>query len=151
VLTNADFEELIDDTSKRIEGDIRWLDDDDHFPSVEFRVKVDSSAGYPLFARGSFNVLNKALSYTLVHAQAGRIYALDMGRDHRNPTGELVGDKHKHRWTERYRDKRAYVPEDITEPSTNPVAVWGQFCTEAKISHTGVLQPPPHIQRVIFI
>lgn len=149
-LTNTEFQALIDDASKRIEGNIRWLEDEDHYPSVEFRVRVDSSAGYPLFARGSFNTLNKALSYTIVHSQAGRIYALDIGRDHRNPTGEFVGEKHKHRWTERFRDKFAYVPQDITAPSSDPVTVWAQFCAEAKITHAGILHPPPSIQKVIF-
>lgn len=41
------------------------------------------------------------------------------------------------------RDKEAYVPADITAPVTDPVAVWKQFCQEAKIQHEGkMLQPP---------
>ena len=39
-------------------------------------------------------------------------------------------------------DKRAYVPDDITAPVSNPVATWGQFCTEALLKHDGVLAEP---------
>jgi hypothetical protein len=28
--------------------------------------------------------------------------------------------KHKHRWTDRFRDKDAYVPDDITQPAMKP-------------------------------
>ena len=33
----------------------------------------------------------------------------------------LVGEKHKHRWSERYRDKEAYVPTDVAAPVSDPV------------------------------
>ena len=35
-----------------------------------------------------------------------------------------------------------YVPEDITEPWDQPIEVWNQFCTEARIRHTGRMYPP---------
>jgi hypothetical protein len=54
-----------------------------------------------------------------------------------------VGERHKHRWTERFRDKEAYVPEDITAPASQPLDVWRQFCAEAGIEHQGRLFPPP--------
>ncbi len=44
-----EFEMLISDTTKRIAGDISWTEDEDHSPSVEFRVEVESDAGYPIF------------------------------------------------------------------------------------------------------
>ncbi|TKC99678.1 DUF6978 family protein [Polyangium fumosum] len=143
MLTQSEFEAMIADASKRIEGDISWREDEDHSPAVEFRVEVLSNAGHPLTLKGSYNPLSGSLSYTLIHRAAGRIYALDMGKDHRNPSGVLVGEKHKHRWKERYRDKEAYVPDDITAPLTQPVQVWSQFCAEAKITHRGMLHQPP--------
>ncbi len=73
---------------------------------------------------------------------AGRIYALDLGADHHNPDCNRIGEKHKHRWTETFRDKQAYVPKDITEPWDRPIEVWNQFCTEARIHHTGRMEPP---------
>ena len=120
-LPQTEFESLIDDTSKRIVGDIAWLADEDHSPSCEFRAEVQSAAGWPLFLRGSFNPLVPALTYALIHKGAGRIYALDLGKEHRNPDDSLVGEKHKHRWNEPIRDKEAYSPSDITEPDSHPV------------------------------
>lgn len=152
-LTQNEFEALINDAQKAIDGDIQWAEDDDHSPSVEFRADVQTTQGDPLIVRGSFNALAGTLSYVLLHRGSGRIYALDMGKDHRNPsTGQLVGEIHKHRWSEAFRDKEAYVPPDITAPSTRPVEVWAQFCAEARIVHNGTLQAPPQaVQQEIFI
>lgn len=80
----------------------------------------------------------------------GRIYALDIGKDHHNPTCEQVGEQHKHRWTEQFKDKEAYGPKDITEPATNPVAVWKQFCQEARIIHEGILTEPRPAEGPLF-
>lgn len=66
-----------------------------------------------------------------------------MGKDHHNPSCQHVGEKHKHRWDERLRDKDAYVPDDITAAATDPVAVWSQFCAEACITHQGKMLRPP--------
>jgi hypothetical protein len=149
-LTQNEFEAIISDPSKRIEGDIAWTDDEDHSPSVEFRVEVASDLGYPLFIRGSYNGLAHTLTFALIHRGAGRIYGLDLGKDHHNPDCNNVGEKHKHRWREAVRDKEAYVPKDITAPATVPPQVWQQFCNEALIEHRGRLQAPPPIQLGIF-
>lgn len=142
-MTDAEFTALLNDGTKRIVGDIRWAEDEDHSPSLEFRVEVTSDTGYPIFVRGSFNPLIHTLSFVMVHRQFGRIYALDMGKDHRNPSDhQLVGEKHKHKWTQAYRDKDAYVPSDITAPSNEPLNVWNQFCTEAKLIHEGSMFAP---------
>ncbi len=141
-----EFEILISDTAKRIVGDIFWAEDEDHSPSVEFRVDVESDAGYPIFIRGSYNASALTLTYALIHRGSGRIYALDLGKDHHNPDCPYVGEKHKHRWNEVVRDKEAYVPADITASVSDPVAVWKQFCEEAKIQHAGKLQTPPQQQ-----
>jgi hypothetical protein len=145
-MNQVEFEILIDDETKTILGDIRWSEDEDHSPSVEFRAEIESAAGYPIFARGSFNRLAGTLSYLIVHRGSGRIYALDMGKDHHNPDCVNVGEKHKHRWNEPLRDKEAYVPEDITRPSAEPLAVWEEFCAEARIHHEGQMHQPPEIQ-----
>ena len=91
-----------------------------------------------------------ALSYVLILKTAGRVYALDLGKDHHNPQCDHVGEKHKHRWTERFRDKEAYVPPDITADVADPVAVWQQFCAEATITHGGTLRPVPPVQQELF-
>ena len=81
---------------------------------------------------------------------AGRIYALDLGKDHHNPQCDYVGEKHKHRWTEQFRDKEAYVPKNITANAADPVGVWRHFCAEAGITHLGTLRPPPPVQQELF-
>lgn len=149
-ITQTEFDALLQDRSKRIEGDLQWTADEDHSPTVEFRAELATDAGYPLFIRGSFNPLAKALTFALIHREVGRIYALDMGKDHHNPACHYVGETHKHRYTDQFRDKEAYAPPDITAPSSDPVGVWRQFCEEAGIVHEGVLQSPPAAQEVLF-
>lgn len=150
-LTNTEFETILNDESKRIDSDIVWQEDEDHSPCVEFRAEVQSEAGWPLFVRGSYNPLIPALSYMLILKTAGRVYGLDLGKDHHNPQCNQVGEKHEHRWTEQFRDKEAYVPDDITESASDPVAVWRQFCTEAKLTHNGRLSAPPPHQEDLFL
>lgn len=150
-LTQSEFEVLLADESKQLDGDIVWQEDEDHSPCVEFRVEVQSETGWPLFVKGSFNPLIPALSYALILKSTGRIYALDMGKDHHNPQCNQVGEVHKHRWTDRLRDKEAYAPPDITAPASEPVAVWHQFCAEAKIRHTGCMSGPPARTGELFL
>jgi hypothetical protein len=150
-MTQAEFDALIDDATKTIASDISWSDDEDHSPAVEFRVEVTSNAGYPIFVRGSYNGAISTLTYALIHRGSGRIYGLDLGKDHHNPDCNWVGEKHKHRWTDPVGDKQAYVPPDITAPTSQPVLVWQQFCYEAKIQHTGSMLPPPFRPGLIWI
>lgn len=141
--TRQEFESLLADKSKRVEGDITWQNDEDHSPCVEFRKEIHSDMGYPLFVSGSYNHEAQTLSFTVIHRSVGRIYALDLGKNHRNPHDRsLLGDKHKHGWSEQYRDKEAYVPEDIDATIDDPAQVWAQFCMEACIVHNGKIVTP---------
>ena len=49
-LSDTEYQAILADTSKTIMGDIRWTDDEDHSPSVEFRAQIETEAGWPLFA-----------------------------------------------------------------------------------------------------
>ncbi len=130
------------DDTKRITGPIIWMEDEDHSPAREFRVEVESAGGWPLFINGRYNSAAGTLSYALILKTSGRIYGLDLGKDHHNPGCDQVGEKHKHRWSERYADKNAYVPDDIEAPVADPVKVWREFCTEAGIRHDSGMEPP---------
>jgi len=145
-LKQQDFETLLADTTKQINGHITWKQDEDHSPTVEFKVDVISLAKYPIFVKGSYNLLAQTLTYALIHQAFGRIYALDLGKDHHNPSCSNVGRKHKHRWNEIFRDKEAYVPNDITALVSDPIDVWKQFCNEAFLIHNGEMRPPPPLQ-----
>ena len=143
MLTQQEFDDILADAGKRIEGDIAWTPNPQHTDAVGFRAAVLSDAGYPLFVAGWYRPTHFSLAYTLVHRPAGRIYAINFGHPHTNePTGERVGRKHKHYWTEQYAAQMAYYPADITAPWHRPVAVWRQFCAEARITHHGILYPP---------
>jgi hypothetical protein len=148
-MTDEEFDEIINDTSKRIDVDIVWQQDS-HPAYLGFRVEVISDKAYPLFIKGSCNPRINALSFVLIHRPVGRIYALDLGKDHANPDGIRVGEKHKHRWDQALRDKQAYVPSDITAPATEPIKVWRQFCLEAKIVHNNSMKELPPLQFNIF-
>lgn len=145
-MTQQEFEVLIADASKRIEGDLGWSEDEDHSPAVQFRAEVQSDAGYPIFVRGRFNPAAGKLSYALIHRGSGRIYALDLGAEHHNPACDHVGEVHKHRWSDQFADKEAYLPADIHSAVQSPVSVWQEFCREAKIVHNGRLVSPPATQ-----
>ncbi len=149
-LSNAEFEAILADTSKCIDANIVWQEDEDHSPCVGFRAEVSSEAGWPLFVKGSYNCLIGALSYVMILQTDGRIYGLDLGKDHHNPQCDQIGRIHKHRWTEKFRDKEAYRPEDITRPANDPVGVWSEFCAEAGLRHNGVMNVPSFNQGDLF-
>ncbi len=125
MITQQEFEEILADTSKRalrvtLSG-ARMLTT--RLPA-SFGWRVRSDAGWPLLVVGRYNPYAGKLSYVLLHRGAGRIYGLDLGADHHNPSCQRVGEKHKHRWTEAFRGKEAYVPSDITAGWNEPVEVW---------------------------
>ena len=140
-LSQQEYCAIIGDTSKVINENIVW-EGVSNSPRREFRLDIESGEGYPIFVKGWYNVASGKLSYSIIHRVAGRIYGLDLGAEHINPDGEPVGEKHKNYWVAGYRDKWAYVPGDITEPWSRPVAVWAQFCFEARLEHRGIMRPP---------
>jgi len=149
VLSQDEFEQLIADPEKYIEGDIVWTQE--RSPWLGFRVEITSPAGYPLFLKGSYSPIITALSYHIIHRIDGRIYGLDLGKDHRNPDGQRIGEKHKHQWYAPLRDKQTYLPPDITAPASRPQKVWEQFCVEAGIIHNGKMAPPPGSQLPLLL
>lgn len=140
-LRQQEYDAIIADDTKVIAKNIVW-EGGPNSPAQEFRVEVDSAAGYPIFIQGRYNPSAGKLSYAIIFRGEGRIYGLDLGADHRNPNGARVGDKHKNYWREGSRGKWAYVPNDITEPWNRPVGVWQQFCAEAKLTHSGIMSQP---------
>ena len=137
-LSQSEYEEIINDGNKIVEGDITWTPSNN--PDAQtFRVDVESDK--PLFVQGWYNPMSGKLSYTIVHRGVGRIYSLDLGAAHSNPDGQRVGERHKNYWRDGHSDW-AYVPQDITAPLNRPLEVWEQFCTEANIRHLGSMKPP---------
>ena len=52
-LTNSEFNAILADDTKAVQSDIAWSEDEDHSPSVEFKVGMFSEAGWPIFAKGT--------------------------------------------------------------------------------------------------
>ena len=96
-MNQGEYEALMSDTTKRIDRHIDWTEDENHSPAVSFLVEVLSDPAYPLYAKGYLNRAARKLTYVLIHRAEGRIYGLDLGKDHKNPDGAFVGEKHKHR------------------------------------------------------
>ena len=145
-LTDADFATILQGV-KRVKKDIHWGNDEDGSWAQVFRTDVETEVGWPLFVQGRYNQSANTLNYALILKTEGRIYALDLGKDHHNPQCNQVGEIHKHQWSERYRDKEAYVPNDISVSAHDPVEVWKQFCKEANIEHMGIMHTPfPHLE-----
>ena len=142
MITDTEFQAILDDESKLIEGDILWSRDEFHSPAQEFRVSVHTAMGDPLQLNGWYNPYAGKLSFTLLRQVTGRIYGLDIGFNHGRQESTGLYAKHKHRWSESRKDKNVYDPEDITASVTRPVEVWQQFCVEARIEHQGTLREP---------
>ena len=149
-LTDTEFTSILKDEAKHIRGDVLWREDEDHSPAREFRVDVESTNGWPLFVRGYYNAVAGTLSYALILKTAGRIYGLDLGKDHHNPQCEQIGERHLHRWSQVHGDKLAYVPDNVIAVVSDPVAAWEEFCAEAGISHHGRMKPPPATQEELW-
>ena len=140
-LSQHEYETIINDDTKVILQDIAWEGKPNSY-AQEFRVDIDSNDGYPIFLKGWFNPFSHKLSYSIILRGVGRIYGLDLGAEHCNPDGRLVGEKHKNYWYPGSRDKWAFVPRDITATWDRPLEVWEQFCQEANLSHQGNMNQP---------
>lgn len=144
---------ILGNQTKVICLDIVWKRKKGHATIQAFDVGIECDLEYELKVCGSYNQPANTLTYSVV-CDGKCIYRLDLGKSHGNPKcinrnipslnqpGRFVGDVHKHVWCESCRDKVAYEPRDITATFDRPVEVWQQFCVEAKITHTGIMNEP---------
>ncbi len=128
-----ELSELLE-TTKSITEEIKWQRDQDHSLGWEFRVECIVESDKFIVA-GSCCRPAGVVSFTILHRTHGRIYGLDLGKEHRNGDGTLVGEKHKHRPQDN-DPNFAYEPTDITADAEDLELLWKQFCKEANIVHT---------------
>jgi hypothetical protein len=141
-MSQQEYDAIINDRTKVIEADIVWEGAGNSL-TREFRMDIASDEGHPIFVKGWYNPRSGKLSFSIIHRTVGgRIYGLDLGAEHYNPDGKPVGEKHKNYWVSGYRDKWAYVPDDITGTWDRPIQVWEQFCAEVSLSHSGTIRHP---------
>ncbi len=90
-MNQGEYGALMFDTTKRIERDLTWTVDDSHPAAFSFRTEILSDADYPLIVKGYLNPNSRKLTFALVHRAQGCIYRLDLGAEHPNLDGTLVG------------------------------------------------------------
>ncbi len=98
-------------SAKYIDENVEWRRQAGH---QTFSVEVLSKeADYDMALVGS---VTEQTGYLKLHLFVGPqpITMLHMGKAHHNPNCErLTGKVHKHRWSDAFREKEAYVPDDV--------------------------------------
>lgn len=125
---------------KTVEDDVIWRRDQDHSLGWEFRVDCILEE-HTMMVVGSCCKIASVVTFAIIHRPHGRVYGLDIGKDHRNQDGSMVGEKHKHK----IKDgdiNYAYEPIDITAKPDDLRTLWQQFCAEANIEHSGKFGVP---------
>lgn len=135
----ADVEvEAILTAPKEVGGHIRWRREDTRKGARwKFEARVFVVDGpQVLHLRG--NVGSRSYGFSLLYGSTV-VRRFDMSTSsHLNPDGTRIEGPHKHRWTEKYGDRIAYVPNDIDWSDPNE-ALWG-FLSECQIKFVGTYQ-----------
>ena len=146
LITEEEANEIIN-SPKRITEPIVWKEIRPRTMIFSFSVpiKVDRD-DITLTLEGSYNMrLPTKFSFKIMLNGKLRIKALDMGRSHRRPGDHVrVGKKtkkHKHTWTDEYKDNWAYEPDDITTGGSIEKVFW-EFLAECNIIYEGEFSLP---------
>ena len=142
-LSQAEFEAILADDSKRIVGDVLWVRVASRSLIFEVEAAVESDAGWPLRVSGWYRPDERKLTLTLRYGDL-RIVGLDFGRNlsHTNVGGGQVRGNHLHLWSEEEATAPAYAADRITAEAHQPQLVWQQFCAELRIVHLGEMTLP---------
>lgn len=138
---------------KEIIEEIKWVEKKDRDNIFEFVVPVESGiSNVKLQLIANLNAKLNKFSFTIVYNGTVRIKSLDIGKGHRNPPDrkENVEKKHKHTWTDEWKDQWAYIPDDITDGADFEQVFW-EFLAECNISFGGTLPALPSIQEELIL
>lgn len=134
---------------KKITSEIIWVKKPNRDEIYEFIVPLEiDNYNEKLELIVNRNEKIGKFSFTIVYNGIARIKSLDIGKGHRNPPDRKinVGKKHKHTWTDRWKDQWAYCPEDITDGAPFE-QVFKEFLLECNISTDVKLPPLPAHQK----
>ena len=71
-VTQAEFEAILADQTKRIVGDVVWRrPDDGHRQALAFRIDVQNVGDFPLIVNAWYNPLVPSFSIALIHRAGG--------------------------------------------------------------------------------
>ena len=142
-LTDAEFEAILADDSKRIVGDIAWSPDPNRVGALRFEAPVRWDDERQLWLSGFYRPSNRKLTYSLRLGRT-RIAGIDFGRNigHTNRDRNRLLGSHLQWWSESAGRAEAYpVPPDIPDWS-EPLAVWTRILARLGIVHEGELAEP---------
>jgi hypothetical protein len=136
--SEADVEALLQHGAV-IRGEFRWRESGRHRFKAEAKLE-DTYEDSSVRVIGTLNAQLMNLSYIVLWGTQ-RIRSLDIGGPpHPNPDGTVIPTPHKHRWTDRYADRVAYRPTDISSDEVE--GVFHQFLAECNITFQGTYRAP---------
>lgn len=141
------------ESPKAIVEEIKWVPKSGREYIFEFIVPIVGQVDtIKLQLVANINTKINKFSFTILYNGSVRIKSLDIGKGHRNPPDKKinVGKKHKHTWTNEWKDQWAYKPDDITDGANFEQVFW-EFLKECNISFEGELPPIPPIQEELIL
>ena len=142
-LSQAEFEAILADESKRIVGDIAWVAVSGHFDAKWFNATVLSNANDNLVVEGYFRPSKRKLGISLI-VLGQRVAGIDFGSNirHRNVSGARFEGAHLQLWSAAAGAAEAH-PLPRGAPGWNqPVEVWIWLCDLLGIVHVGEMLSP---------
>lgn len=136
IISEKEVEDIFDNCDKIIKEDIKWIQKNDKKYTIEFNVPIEVNYPGKFVLIGTYNYSLNRFTFTILYNNEFRIKALDIGKGHKNPDKKRIGKKHKHKWTDKYKDKWAYEPNDITTGASIE-QIFYEFLKECNIIYTG--------------
>ncbi len=132
---------------KSIREDLAWTyNPNEGWAKSEMRVANDLGVDLRMYA--NVNLKEPSFfTFALSVSRAFRIRGLCANRGHENKHTNRDAWRpgtHKHRWTDRCRDRLAYTPEEAI--SQDLEEAFRQFCAECNIDFQGQVRPLPDRQ-----
>lgn len=153
-ITEEEANRLIEE-EKEITEEIKWRQKPQHGKIFEFvvplQLKNNDNARLTLVVNRNTRI--KKFSFTILYNGTTRIKSLDIGKGHKNPPFRRknnIGKKHKHTWTNRWKDTWAYVPDDITD-GANFDQVLQEFFVECNIKCNVEIPSLPSLQEELIL
>jgi hypothetical protein len=143
ILSEAEAERIID-LPKRISEHNSWEQRDDGNWYTEMPVEAEEQL--PLHLYGRFNPRTGNYTFVLFYGRVS-LRRVDVGKRHHNPECDNVNTPHKHRGTDRFRDRWAYEPSEMGD--TDSIRdTFVKFLTECNVNLEGrFVEPPQAFQR----
>lgn len=138
-----------------LEDNVRWMSQPSNTKWVQFGAFLDSPHESTVRLNMAVSVLLPEKYKIIVLRGEQALRRLDVRGSHGNPPAGTPGvwhrQTHKHRWTDRFGDKEAYTPPDITTTTFDPgehEATFRALCKECNIEFRGSWSDPPRESQI---